>query len=207
MAVFVAQGIANRRGPRVFVRLGDECRWMQMFDEVRPQVGAAWGAEDAQRLRVGGVTTIEDAWVAWLTKKGVCRFVPVSVEALISKLGGEVKGTVLYETLKEDFAPAATLAGLEDALPVTPALATRWTSSGILLPMVFDYTQVRKGFGDKQDKRLAGHQWLIDNALARCRKDGAVSRVRLYGADAHDIIVDIDQAAPTTTVLSEIATL
>ena len=138
VAAFVAQGIANRRGPRVFVRLGDECRWMQMFDEVRPQVGAAWGAEDAQRMRAGGVTNIEDAWVAWLSKKGVCHFTPVSLEALIAKLGAEVKGAVLYETIKEDLAPVATLAGLEDALPVTPALAGRWKAAGISLPTVFD---------------------------------------------------------------------
>jgi hypothetical protein len=204
VAAFVAQGIANRRGPRVFVRLGDECRWMQMFDQVKPHVGTAWGAEDAQRLRAGGVTNIEDAWVAWLTKKGVCRFVPVSLEALLANLGTEVKGAVLYETVKEDLAPAVTLAGLEDALPVTPALAGRWKAAGISLPTVFDYTQVRKGFGDRQDKRLAGHQWLIDNALPRCRKDGAVSRVRLYGADAHDTIVDIDQAAQNKWAVYEL---
>jgi hypothetical protein len=204
VAAFVAQGIANRRGPRVFVRLGDECRWMQMVDEVRPKIGAAWGAEDAQRLRAGGVTNIEDAWVAWLTKKGVCRFVPVSLEALITNLGAEVKGAVLYEAVKEDLAPVATLAGLEDALPVTPALAGRWKTAGVSLPTVFDYTQVRKGFGDKHGKRLAGHQWLIDNALPRCRKDGAVSRVRLYGADAHDTIVDIDQAAQNRWAVYEL---
>ena len=204
VAVFVAQGIANRSGPRVFVRLGDECRWMQMFDPVKPQVGAAWDAEDAQRRRAGGVTNIEDAWVAWLTKKGVCRFVPVSLESLIARLGAEVKGAVLYETLKEDLAPVATLAGLEDALPVTAALAGRWKSAGVSLPTVFDYTQVRKGFGVKQDKRLAGHQWLIDNVLPRCRKDGAVSRVRLYGLDAHDTIVDIDQAAQSRWAVYEL---
>jgi hypothetical protein len=204
VAAFVAQGIANRRGPRVFVRLGDECRWMQMYDTVQPHVGSAWGVEDAQRLRAGGVTNIEEAWVAWLTKKGICRFVPVSLEALITNLVAEVKGAVLYEAVKEDLAPVATLAGLEDALPVTPALAGRWKASGIQLPTVFDYTQVRKGFDAKQDKRLAGHQWLLDTVLPRCRKDGAVSRVRLYGVDTHDTIVDIDQAAQNTWAVYEL---
>ena len=62
------------------------------------------------------------------------------------------------------------------------------------LPVVFDYRSVKKEFPEDLDRRLEGHRWAITNLLPRVSKSGAVSRARLYNSDAHDTIVDIDQA-------------
>ena len=193
VAAFAVQGIANRQGPRVFIRLGDDCRWMQMDYETgkRP---AIWAAEDARRMKAAGIATVEDAWIQYLTEQRRCVFEPVTLDALISRLGGEIKGALRYERINEDIAPAATWAGLRDLVPVT--------TNCYGLTVAEDYREIRKTL--KGDMRLAGHRWMIDNLLRECRKDGAVSRVRLYNHDAHDTIVDIDQAVRNRWVVYDL---
>jgi len=141
-----------------------------------------------------GVETIEDAWIQYLTEKRGFQFESITLEALISKCGHEIKGALVYDSIREDIAPVATWAGLRDLIPVT--------TNRYGLSVVEDYREVKKGL--KGDKRLAGHQWLIANLLKECNKDGAVSRVRLYNADAHDTIVDMDQAVQNRWVLYDL---
>ncbi len=193
VSAYTVQGIANRKGPRVFIKLGNDCRWMQMdYDSgKRP---AIWSADDVRRMKGLGVETIEDAWIQYLTEKRGLQFEPITLEALISKCGNEIKGALVCESIKEDIAPVVTWAGLRDLIPVT--------TNRYGLSVVEDYREVKKGL--KGDKRLAGHQWLIANLLKECNKDGAVSRVRLYNADAHDTIVDMDQAVQNRWVLYDL---
>lgn len=183
VAALAVQGIANRKGPRVFIKLGSDCRWMQMDYETgkRP---AIWDADDARRMRESGVETVEDAWLSYLTEKRGFTFEPVTLDALIAKLCGEIQGALLYERINEDFAPVVTWAGLRSLVPVT--------TNRYGLAVAENYCEIKKTF--LGDKRLAGHQWMIDHLLPECGKDGAVSRVRLYNLDAHDTLVDMDQA-------------
>lgn len=193
VAAFAAQGIANRQGPRVFIRLGNDCRWMQM-DYDRGAHPAVWDAEDARRMRAAGVETAEDAWLAYLTEKRGFAFEPVTIDALIGKLGKEIKGAVVYDKIGEDLAPVATWAGLRDLIPVT--------TNRYGLAVEEDYREIKKSL--KGDRRLAGHQWMIDHLLKACSREGAVSRVRLYNLDAHDTIVDIDQAVRNRWVVYDL---
>ena len=193
VSAYAVQGIANRKGPRVFIRLGEDCRWMQMDYETgkRP---AIWSADDVKRMKGLGIETIEDAWISHLTQKRGFTFEPITLEALIAKCGDDIKGALVYDTIREDIAPVATWAGLRDLIPVT--------TNRYGLAVAEDYREVKKKL--KGDKRLAGHQWLIDHLLKDCNKDGAVSRVRLYNVDAHDTIVDMDQAVQNRWVLYDL---
>ena len=192
VSAFAVQGIANRQGPRVFIKLGEDCRWMQMDYDAgkRP---AIWGADDARRMKAAGIETVEDAWLRNLADKR-CTFEPITLDVLITKMGKEIKGALLYEKISEDLSPVATWAGLRDLVPVT--------TNRYGLAVVEDYREIKKTL--KGDKRLAGHQWMIDHLLKECNKDGAVSRVRLYNLDAHDTIVDMDQAVQRRWPLYEL---
>lgn len=192
ISAFAVQGIANRKGPRVFVKLGNECRWMQM-DYGSGKRPAIWDPEDARRMQASGVATIEDAWIRVLSETKRCTFEPITLDALIARLGPEIKGAIRYERASEDISPVATWAGLRDLIPVT--------TNHHGLAVVEDYCAIRATL--KGDKRLAGHQWMIEHLLKDCSKDGAVSRVR-SGNDAGDTIVDMDQAVQRRWPLYEL---
>ncbi len=193
VSAFSVQGIANRKGPRVFIKLGNECRWMQMDYDTGKQP-AIWSAEDVQRMKADGIETIEDAWIRHLSEKRGFLFEPITLEALIAELGGEIKGAIRYAKINEDLAPVTTWAGLRDWIPVT--------TNHYGLAIAEDYREIKRTL--KGDPRLAGHQWLIDHLLKECSKEGAVSRVRLYNLDAHDTIVDIDQAIQNRWVVYDL---
>lgn len=195
LALCTLQGIANRGGPRVFLRFGTDNRWSRWdFDSGRTNgVGALWDESVAAGFRSRYGST-EDAWIEILTGQG-WTFEPVSREDLLRRLAGEWKGWVLYRELKHDVGPAVTWAGVLDAVPVTAALKEKWEKAGITAPVTGDYAAVRAGFETGADPRLRGHQWMLDNIASRCARDGAVSRDRTYNLDEHDTLVDADQAA------------
>ncbi len=202
-AVFTAQGIANRAGPRVFVRLGAENAWMSLANPAPPKL-PGWAESDLQGMKASGVESTEDAWMQWLTENRGLRFAPLTPEGLLAALGDEIKGVALYDNLGEDLAPVATFCGLNDAIPLTPALQARWARLIPERPVLLDYRKIRAGYAPGADRRIAAHQWLVDHLLARCATDGAVARARLYGQDAHDTITDIDQAAQNRWVVYDL---
>lgn len=195
-AAYAAQGLANRDGARVFVKAGADCYWMSFAYDRKSKDGMPiWDQATAAQFRKR-YGSVEDYWIEHFQQKGQFKFQPVSLPQLLARLKqqGKLKGLILFDRIEEDCCPAATLAGLEDAVPVTAALRERLRGDGVDLPVVFDYRNVKKAFPANLDRRLEGHRWAITNLLPRVSKTGAVSRARLYNADAHDTIVDIDQA-------------
>lgn len=195
LAALVMQGIANRAGPRVFLVLGNECRWLRWDFESGADngVGRIWSTGAAGEMRRRH-PLMEDAWMEILVSEGY-RFTPVSPARLLAVLRAEWRGFLLYQKFSTDLAPAATRAGIGDLIPVSPQLLARLRAAGIDAPVASDYTKIRASFPEGRDPRLAGHRWLIDQLLPRCRNNGAVSRVRNYGLAEHDTFVDIDTAA------------
>lgn len=195
-AAYALAGLRNRAGPQVLLRGGKAIRWSSLMLEPEKAVfGANWDAatRDGLRQRFGDSACTEDLWIEHLTATGRFRFARTTLADLL-KSSPQVKGGILYRNLKEDCCPAATLAGLEDAIPVTTAVRDRLIAQGVTLPVVMDYTAVRSAFAPGSDARLEGHRWAIANLLARCADIGTVSRDRTYNQDAHDTLVDIDQA-------------
>jgi hypothetical protein len=194
LATLVMQGIANRGGPRVFLVFGDECRWLRWDFESGADngVGRIWSAAAAEDMRRRH-PLMEDAWMEILVSEG-CRFTPVSPAGLLATLRAEWRGFLLYQDFSTDLAPAATRAGIGNLIPVNAKLLAKLREAGIDAPVASDYTKIRASFPKDQDPRLAGHRWLIDQLLPRCRRNGAVSRVRNYGLAEHDTFVDIDTA-------------
>jgi hypothetical protein len=191
-SVFALQGLLNRAGPRVFLKAGKDCRWMSFDLDSR----SAWSDEGRRKLvyRYGAQASIEDYWIDYYTQNGTCEFKPTSLPRLLleTKLA---KGWIVYESIQDDCCPAATMAGLLDAIPATRQLIQALAAQGVKMPVIFDYASIHSNFPAGGNCRLSGHLWAITNLLARCAHDGAVSRDRTYGLDAHDTIMDVDQAA------------
>ncbi len=61
-----------------------------------------------------------------------------------------------------------------------------------VLPILFDSKIIAAIPGET--RKVAVHQWMIDNLLLHVSKTGLVSRVKNYGSQEHDTYVDIDQA-------------
>jgi hypothetical protein len=205
LALLVLQGIANRQGPRVFLSFGDDNRWLSWdFESGRNNgVGPIWDQAAADSFGKKHRST-DDAWSGILQDEGYT-FTSVAPSDLLKRLRAEWKGWLVYQEIGTDLAPAATWAGLDDLIPVTPALMERWKKEGIDAETKADYGAIRKAFGKGNEARLAGHRWLIDHLLERCRKNGAVSRDKTYGLDKHDTIVDIDQAAQNRWVVYDLS--
>ncbi len=194
LAAITAQGIANRSAPRVFLVFGEECRWLRRdFESGKDNgVGRIW-SESAAKENAARFPLMEDAWKEILREEGH-RFQPVSPAGLLSATRPFWKGFLLYQKFGDDLAPATTWAGIEDLVPVTKDLLEKLRRAGIDAPVLADYTQVRASFPAGSQPRLAGHRFLIDTLLPRCRRDGAVSRDRTYGLAEHDSIVSADIA-------------
>ena len=192
LALYCLQGIANRKGPRVFIKQGASCRWMD-FEYHHPESkgGPVWNPATVENFEKK-YPYIGDYWIDYFTGKGDFVFKMATLPELIGNLGSEIKGSILFEAIKTDISPVATMAGLENAIPLTPALEAKFAAQGVKLPVVFDYRSVRSTFLKGSDARLEGHRWAMDHLLSRCSKDGAISRDRTYGSDLHDSITDVD---------------
>ena len=196
VATYALAGLLNRSQPQVFLRGGKEIRWSSlMLEPEKPKHGENWdpATKSTLRQRFGETACTEDLWIEYFTATGRFRFEKTTLPELL-KASPSVKGWILYDNLRDDCCPAATLAGLEDAIPVTASLRSRLEAQGVKLPVAFDYTAVRADFGTNTSRRLQGHRWAIEKLLPRCARTGVVSRDRTYGLDAHDTVVDIDQA-------------
>jgi hypothetical protein len=195
-AAYALAGLMNREGPHVFIRGGKEVAWSTLgLKPGKPEHGDNWDPASRTSLtnRFGTNACTEDLWMDYFEKSGRFQFERIALSELISKAKA-VKGCVLYQSIKEDCCPAATLAGLEDAIPLTAAIRTHLEAQGIALPVASNYVAVKAGFPAGTSARLEGHRWAIKHLLPRCAHDGVVSRDRTYGLEEHDTLVDIDQA-------------
>jgi hypothetical protein len=190
-ATYALQGLLNRTNPRVFLRAGKDCRWMDFELNRR----GAWSEEGRQKIisRYGPQASIEDYWMDYFTNSGACDFTPTTLPKLLAETKA-AKGWIVYATIQDDCCPAATMAGLMDGIPASPKLMQSMSALGVTMPVVFDYSPIHAGFLAGGNCRLSGHLWAITNLLPRCAHDGMVSRDRTYGLDAHDTIMDVDQA-------------
>jgi hypothetical protein len=192
LALYCLQGIANRKGPRVFIRQGATCRWMDFqYHLPEERGGPIWNPATVGNFE-RKYRSIEDYWIDYFTGKGDLVFQKVTLPELVGRLGSEIKGSILYEALPTDFSPVATMAGLEDAVPLTPAMESALANQGVKLPVVFDYRKVRASFPQGSDLRLEAHRWTLEHLLSRCNKDGAVSRDNISGFALHDTINAVD---------------
>ncbi len=113
---------------------------------------------------------------------------------LVRRYAGDIKGIVLYSTEKSPhyINLASTVAGLEQALPVTPQLRDRLLAEGINLPIVADFTTL------PYSRPQEIYQYLYDNYWPRCNHRLLVSLapdfgyVRDLGVAAGSAIVWLD---------------
>lgn len=206
LAALAIQGIANRRGPHVFLQTGEAIRWNQIdFDrDDKDKGGPVWDPADKERVREKYRNTC-DYWISYFTETGFSRFEHATLEDLLETFAPDIRGAILYERLDEDLAAVATLAGLEDAVPMTSGLHAHLSQKlGREIPVVFDYRTVRSGFPKESDKRIEAHKWMIEHLLPRCDKSAALSRDKTYGQDAHDILIDTDLAVKNRWVVFDL---
>ena len=196
LAILALQGIANRNGPRVFLQTGEAIRWNQIdYNRDKGDTGGrAWGEEDAKTLGSKYRNTC-DYWMDYCTSIGMATFKPATFAELYRQLEPELKGVILYEKLNDDLCIAGTMAGVEDAVPLTPELRDELEKElGRALPVVFDVRTLRVEYPEGSDPRIEAHKWAIANLLPKCDRSAALSRDKTYGQDAHDILIDSDLA-------------
>jgi hypothetical protein len=193
------QGLANRDAMRVYLDTGKTVRWMQW---------GKWGGPTPPPGPDGSDHSICDFWMNELSSRGLCAFEKTTLPQLVAQLAGQVKGVILYEKVGDDLCIAATMAGLRDAVPMTPALHERLTrEAGVALPVIFDVRTLYAGYTPDVERRLEAHRWLIANLLPQCAKSGALSRDRTYGLDEHDTLIDIDLAVQNRWVTFDLSYL
>lgn len=127
VAAAAMQGLANRSEARVYLNPGQADVFMNFDPKAAPK-------ELLERYR-----SAADAWADYYTKSHGYRFEKVSdLDGLLAMVRPFVKGAILYsEPYPGDLEVAATLAGLRDAVPVTPALREQYPGLGAL-PVLFD---------------------------------------------------------------------
>lgn len=166
-----------------------------------------WSEQDAAALS-GRYQDLHDYWIEFYEQRGRCRFVTLTMPELLEKLAGEVKGVILYSNVTDDLAVAATMAGVRDAVPLTPALYADWMQGRAWeQPVIFDVRTLYDQYGAGVERRLGAHRWMLDHLYAECNKSGAVSRDRTYGQAAHDTLVDIDLAVSLRWVTFDLSYL
>lgn len=207
LAAAALQGIANRKGPRVFLQTGEAVRWNQIdYDRDNgDQGGPAWDREAAARLRKKFSNTC-DYWLDYCAGIGMATFSPATLGELYRALEPEVRGAILYGKLDDDLAIAGTMAGVEDAIPMTPEVHRALSAAlGREIPVVFDVRTLYAGYPEGSDRRIAAHAWMIENLLPRCDRSAALSRDKTYNQDAHDILIDSDLAIQNRWVIFDLS--
>ena len=197
------QGLANRSDARVYLNTGPSVQWMQFgFDDRK---NGAWSQAAAEELK-SRYASICDAWIDMLTRRGLYRFETVPMLHLLESQRPAISGVILYEKLDDDLAVAATMAGLRAALPMTPKVYEAW-GRPLGLPVVFDVRSLYGQYDPKEERRLAAHRWALEHLFPDCRKNGALSRDRTYGLDAHDTLIDVDLAVANRWITYDLSYL
>ncbi len=189
------QGLINRTGPRVFLNYGRSLAFMRFgFDPRTGQSPSAWSPAAARQLE-NTYYSVYDYWIAELARLGLFYFQKVTVQELISLHATNIKGLILYHNIDSDLAVAATMAGLRDAVPVTPAVRSEWFSqTAHPLPTIFDVGSLYPKYPRSVPRRIAAHAWAIKHLLPECAKSGVFSRVFDYGLAAYDTLPSVDLA-------------
>lgn len=189
------QGLLNREGAKVFLNFGGNVDTTRLRIDLGP-TGPLWG-QDSFAALTNRFDSLYDIWVDELSRQGLCRFKPAALDELLrdARKKGILKGVVLYSKVDDDLAVAANYSALNDVVPVTPAVYTKWVEGkGVELPTLFDVRTLYPSYAPKEPKRLEAHRWAVTNLFPRCDHSAAFSRDRTYGQDAHDTLIDIDLA-------------
>jgi hypothetical protein len=197
LAVLALQGIANRRGPRVFLQTGEGIRWNQIdYDRDGGEKGGRmWPDNEATRQMRARFRNTCDYWIDYIQSIGMASFEPATPVELLIAMEQEIRGIILYENLDQDLSIAGTMAGTEDAVPLTPALRGHFEQElGHELSVLFDVRKLRADYPQDADPRIEAHRWAIKNLLPKCDRSAALSRDKTYGKDEHDILIDADLA-------------
>ncbi|MDA8376625.1 MAG: GxGYxYP family putative glycoside hydrolase [Planctomycetia bacterium] len=189
------QGIVNRNQPRVFLNYGRSLAFMRFgFDPRSGQQPSAWNPTSAQIL-ADKYYAIDDYWIAELAHWGLFRFQVCTVQEVIRRYASHLKGLILYHKIDDDMAVAATMAGLRDAIPVTPQVLGQWFMKiPHLPPTIFDVGSLYSKYPHGIPRRIAAQRWAIQHLLPECSKAGVFSRVFDYGLAAYDTLPSVDLA-------------
>ena len=207
LAVLAMQGIANRKGPRVFLQTGQAVRWNQIdYDrDDKDKGGRSWDEKVAADLRSKYSNTC-DYWIEYCTRIGMASFTPATPVELYRELEPELKGAILYGKLDDDLVIAGTMAGLKDAIPMTEEIHKSLSVAlGREIPVVVDVRSLYNDYDPNSDRRIEAHKWAIKNLLPECDRSAALSRDKTYKQDAHDILIDCDLAIQNRWIIFDLS--
>lgn len=196
LTALALQGLANRERPKVILQGGESVRWNRLdYDWVEPAGAARWWNPEQAKTLAKKYPDLAAYWIAYSEESGVARFESRTLAETIRDLAGDYKGVILFEKVEDDLAIAATMAGVECALPMTQALYEKISEeAGRKLPVLFDIRKLYADYDPKDEKRIAAHKWALTHLLPKCDRSAAYSRDKTYKAAEHDTLIDVDLA-------------
>lgn len=195
LTALALQGLANRDRPKVMLQAEETVRWNRMdYDFSEPGAARWWNPKITERM-AKTYPNIAAYWIAYCEQLGIVRFQASTLAEAIQDLTSDFKGVILFENLEDDLAVAATMSGIESALPMTERLYRKINEEiGRELPVVFDIRQLYKDYDPKAERRIEAHRWALRHLLPKCDKSAAFSRDKTYNASEHDTLIDVDLA-------------
>jgi hypothetical protein len=172
------QGLANRNLPNIFLQTVD-AHWVSTFKHRMMD----HSEEIQNRYR-----STDDAWIDWYMQRYGLKFVELgSLEQLYAKNKAFVKGVILYSGQGDSFPAAATIASVEDCLPVTAEMIEKYPLLK-LLPVVVDITAI-------SDDRTELYSWLLENYIPKTNSKTILSTIK--SSDVFDVDIAIANRATT----------
>lgn len=166
MATAAIQGIANRKGPKVYLSMVDR-HWAMRFKHIGPfsSCGVRHSEETLRKYR-----SCADVWIDYYGREYGFQFKMLPrIESLFSRAGEDVKGIIRFDRSdRAELVIASTMAGLEDAIPVTDAFLEAHPDF-LKLPVIAD---IRGSYPDP----LAAQKWAAEKLLPRCSKNAIYSQ-------------------------------
>ncbi|GHU67447.1 hypothetical protein FACS189413_02230 [Bacteroidia bacterium] len=169
-AVAVLQGLANREKPQIMIEPKDKGCFH----------GSGYRFEDENLQRDGLIAisqatldkypALEDVFKEYYGKTYNCTFQETGFDELFTAFSSLYNGTVKYAALTgtAGIAVAATVCGIEDAIPVTNNLLDKHP---LLKEKTLLVDLTTKGFRNK----LAAHRWAVNEYLSRTSAEAAYS--------------------------------
>jgi hypothetical protein len=166
LATAAMQGIANRKGPKVYLSMVDR-HWAMRFKHIGPfsSCGVRHSAETLRKYR-----SCADVWIDYYGREYGFQFKLLpAIETLLLSICEDVKGIIRFNRSdRAELVLASTMAGIDDAIPVTDAFLKEHPDF-LRLPVIAD---LRGKYPDP----LAAQRWAAEKLLPLCSKNAIYSQ-------------------------------
>ena len=170
VSVLVLQGLANRQNAQILIeprsKAGFKGGGYKVANINLPHDGVLPIAPDV----MAKYESLESVWMEYYGNAFGYTFQRVDFTTLFNQFSSLVKGKIIYDGANASLGIplATTIAGVEDGIPVTTALMTKY-------PFLQNYTTIIDLVSLNLTTKYNAQKWLVDNYLSRTSSDMAYS--------------------------------